>query len=70
MKLLRLIINNFRGLKGDENIIDFSKSDIIFLIGQNNVGKSTYLRAYEFFVNPKQVAQIRIFITTIRLYQS
>lgn len=57
MKLLRLIINNFRGLKGDENIIDFSKSDIIFLIGQNNVGKSTYLRAYEFFVNPKQVAQ-------------
>lgn len=57
MKLLKLIIKNFRGLKGDKNIIDFSKSDIIFLIGQNNVGKSTYLRAYEFFVTPKQVAQ-------------
>lgn len=57
MKLLKLIIKNFRGLKGDENVIDFSKSDIIFLIGQNNVGKSTYLRAYEFFVNSKQVAQ-------------
>ena len=57
MKLLKLIIKNFRGLKGYENIIDFSKSDIIFLIGQNNVGKSTYLRAYEFFVNPKQNAQ-------------
>ncbi len=56
MKLQKLIISNFRGLKGNENIIDFSKSDIIFLIGQNNVGKSTYLRAYEFFVTPKQKA--------------
>jgi len=56
MKLQKLIISNFRGLKGSENIIDFSKSNIIFLIGQNNVGKSTYLRAYEFFVNPKQTA--------------
>lgn len=57
MKLQRLIIKNFRGLKGENNIIDFSKSDIIFLIGQNNVGKSTYLRAYEFFTNSKQQAQ-------------
>lgn len=57
MKLQRLIIKNFRGLKGENNVIDFSKSDIIFLIGQNNVGKSTYLRAYEFFTNPKQQAQ-------------
>ena len=57
MKLQRLIVQDFRGLKGDGNIIDFSGSDIIFLIGQNNVGKSTYLRAYEFFVNPSQSAQ-------------
>lgn len=57
MKLQKLIIENFRGLKGKENIIDFSDSNIIFLIGQNNVGKSTYLRAYEFFVNPKQTAK-------------
>lgn len=56
MKLQRLIISNFRGLKGEKNIIDFSKSNILFLIGQNNVGKSTYLRAYEFFVNSKQNA--------------
>lgn len=56
MKLEKLIISNFRGLKGNLNKIDFSKSDIIFLIGQNNVGKSTYLHAYEFFVNPKQNA--------------
>ena len=56
MRLSKLIIKNFRGLKGEQNEIDFSKSDIIFLLGQNNVGKSTYLRAYEFFTNPKQTA--------------
>lgn len=56
MKLQQLIIKNFRGLKGDENIIDFSTSNIIFLIGQNNVGKSTILKAYEFFVSSSQVA--------------
>lgn len=56
MKLQRLIISNFRGLKGDQNVIDFTNSNIIFLIGQNNVGKSTYLRAYEYFTNSKQNA--------------
>jgi AAA15 family ATPase/GTPase len=56
MKLQTLIIRNFRGLKGDHNIIDFSKSNIIFLIGQNNVGKSSFLRGYEFFINAKQTA--------------
>lgn len=61
MKLQKLIISNFRGLKGDKNVINFSDSNIIFLIGQNNVGKSTYLRAYEFFINPKQVAKTEDF---------
>ena len=56
MRLYQLKIKNFRGLKGDGNIIKFDKSDIIFLIGQNNVGKSTYLRGYEFFVNSSQKA--------------
>lgn len=42
MKLQKLIIKNFRGLKG-ENVINFENSNIIFLIGQNNVGKSTFL---------------------------
>src|SRR5690554_5179764 len=56
MKLKELEIRNFRGLKGDKNKIDFTNSNIIFLIGQNNVGKSSYLRAYEFFVNAKQKA--------------
>ncbi|MCH3923492.1 MAG: AAA family ATPase [Bacteroidales bacterium] len=57
MKLQKLTIKNFRGLKGENNTIDFSKSDILFLIGQNNVGKSTYLHAYQFFVNSKQNAE-------------
>ena len=56
MKPQKLIIKNFRGLKGEDNIIDFSKSNIIFLIGQNNVGKSSFLRGYEFFVSAKQTA--------------
>jgi putative ATP-dependent endonuclease of the OLD family len=54
MKLHRITVKNFRGLSGDQNIIGFDNSDIIFLIGQNNVGKSTFLRAYEYFVASKQ----------------
>jgi putative ATP-dependent endonuclease of the OLD family len=61
MKLKSLIVNNFRGLKGDENIIDFEGTDIIFLIGKNNFGKSTFLHAYNFFVEPKRVATIEDF---------
>lgn len=61
MKLHKLIIENFRGLKGNQNIIEFSDSNIIFLIGQNNVGKSTYLRAYEFFVNSSQRSSLEDF---------
>jgi predicted ATP-dependent endonuclease of OLD family len=61
MKLSKLIIQNFRGLKGENNVIDFSNSNIIFLIGKNNVGKSTYLHAYEFFTNSKQNAALEDF---------
>lgn len=61
MKLQKLIIKNFRGLKGEQNVIDFSNSNIIFLIGQNNVGKSSFLRAYEFFVASRQNACIEDF---------
>jgi predicted ATP-dependent endonuclease of OLD family len=65
MKLAKLKIQNFRGLKGNNNEIDFAKSNIIFLIGQNNVGKSTYLRAYEFFTNSSQKAVIEDFYNHI-----
>lgn len=56
MKLIRLKIKNFRGIRGEENIIEFKDSNIIFLIGKNNVGKSTFLHAYNFFLNSKQKA--------------
>ena len=61
MKLQKITVKNFRWLKGNSNIIDFSNSNIIFLLGQNNVGKSSFLRAYEFFIDPKQKAVITDF---------
>jgi putative ATP-dependent endonuclease of OLD family len=61
MKLIELQILNFRSLKGDNVKISFAGSDIIFLIGQNNFGKSTILTAYEYFVTPKQKALISDF---------
>ena len=51
-----MIVKNFRAIGGFENEICFGSSNIIFLIGQNNVGKSSFLKAYEFFINPKQKA--------------
>lgn len=61
MKLKRLIVKNFRCLNGEKNIIDFQDTDIIFLIGKNNNGKSSFLYAYEFFVKAKSKANIEDF---------
>lgn len=51
MKILSFAVNNFRALSGglQNNKVDFKESNTIFLFGQNNVGKSTFLKAYEFF---------------------
>lgn len=54
MKLVELRIKNFRSIGGDQTRIQFNNSDIIFLIGQNDVGKSSVLDAYEYFVTAKQ----------------
>ena len=50
MKVISFAVNNFRGISGglDNNRIIFSDSSTIFIFGQNNVGKSTFLNAYEF----------------------
>ena len=61
MKLKSLNVKNYRGLRGDSNKIGFDKSEIIFLVGENNSGKSTFLAAYSFIVNPTQKASIRDF---------
>ena len=57
MRLKELRIKNFRGLNGNQNIIKFDNSNIIFLIGQNNIGKSSFLNAYNFFVAAKKKAE-------------
>lgn len=51
MKLVRFAINNFRGITGglEQNSINFENSNAIFIFGQNNVGKSTFLHGYEAF---------------------
>lgn len=52
MKLINFSVNNFRAISGglENNRISFDGSNTIFIFGQNNVGKSTFLAAYEFFV--------------------
>lgn len=54
MKIKSLIVKSFRNINGENNILEFDDSDIIFIFGQNNVGKSTFLRAYEYFIAPKR----------------
>ena len=61
MKLVKLIVKNFRWLGWDKNIIEFSNSNIIFLIWQNNIWKSTFLRAYEFFVSWQKACRTDFF---------
>ncbi len=55
MKLVKFAVNNFRCISGgtDSNYIDFEEANAIFIFGQNNVGKSTFLRAYEVFYEDK-----------------
>jgi putative ATP-dependent endonuclease of OLD family len=46
-------INNFRGIKGglESNTLNFDNTNAIFIFGQNNVGKSSYLKSYVAFYN-------------------
>lgn len=55
MRIKSFAINNFRGITGglDKNLINFDDSNTIFVFGQNNVGKSSVLKAYEAFYEDK-----------------
>lgn len=60
MKISNFSVNNYRGITGglERNRIDFNGIYTLFIFGQNNTGKSTFLRAYEFFyqgIDPKQL---------------
>ena len=51
MKISFFAVNNFRGISGglNSNRIEFKDTNTLFIYGPNNVGKSTFLKAYEFF---------------------
>jgi putative ATP-dependent endonuclease of OLD family len=55
MRLINFAVNNFRAISGglENNQINFDGSNTIFIFGQNNVGKSTFLAAYEFIYQNK-----------------
>ncbi|WP_147465757.1 AAA family ATPase, partial [Pseudomonas syringae] len=54
MRLKTLKIQNFRAVKGERNEIEFDDNNIIFLFGKINIGKSSILRAYEYFASPNK----------------
>ncbi len=51
MLIQSFAVDNFRGISGglDQNRVNFDGKNAIFLFGQNNVGKSSFLHAYEAF---------------------
>lgn len=51
MRIKSFAVNNYRGITGglEKNVINFDDSNTIFIFGQNNVGKSSILKAYEAF---------------------
>lgn len=62
MKLTELSIKNFRSIKGDGINLSLADSDIIFLFGQNNAGKSSLLSAYEYLITPNKKASLNDFL--------
>ena len=62
MKLLDITVKNFRSIKGDGVTLSLKDSDIIFLFGQNNSGKSSLLSAYEYMIAPNKKANLNDFM--------
>ena len=61
MKLRDMTIAGFRCIGPDPITVSLVGSDIIFLVGQNNTGKSAVLAAYEYLVAPNRKAAQRDF---------
>jgi putative ATP-dependent endonuclease of OLD family len=57
MKIINFSINNYRCISGGlvKNTINFDDSNTIFLFGQNNTGKSSFLRGYKLFYDDSKV---------------
>jgi predicted ATP-dependent endonuclease of OLD family len=62
MKLLDITVKNFRSINGENVTLSLEDSDIIFVFGQNNAGKSSLLSAYEYLVTPKQKSLLSDFL--------
>jgi hypothetical protein len=63
MRILSFWVNNFRWISGgiQNNRIIFNDSNTIFIFWQNNVWKSTFLKAYDFFYKAKDPTEEDIF---------
>lgn len=61
MKLKTLKVENFRGIQGGQNILEFDENNIVFIFGKNNIGKSSILHAYKYFSATNQQAAITDF---------
>ncbi len=59
MKIIYFSVNNFGCLTGGikNNTVKFDGSNTIFLFGQNNAGKSSFLRAYDIIFNDHKILQ-------------
>ena len=57
MKIVKFTVRNFKSL-GD---VVFDWDDIVFLIGENNTGKSSILQALEVFLSGKQIKDTTLF---------
>ncbi|WP_452219286.1 ATP-dependent nuclease [Lacinutrix undariae] len=68
MRIISFGVNNFRGLSGGitNNTIEFKDSNTIFLLGQNNVGKSSFLKAYEYFYKNTNMTAEDIYRTDVK----
>jgi predicted ATP-dependent endonuclease of OLD family len=57
MKIINFSVNNYKGINGglSKNTINFEGSNTIFILGQNNAGKSSILKAYEVFYEDKKL---------------
>lgn len=68
MKIVSFWINNFRWISWwiKNNTINFNDSNTIFLLWQNNVGKSTFLKAYDFFYSCESPTEDDLFKKNIK----
>ncbi len=63
MKIINFGVNNYRCISGgtEQNTVNFEDSNTIFIFGQNNTGKSSFLNAYVLFYEDQKVQKTDFF---------